>query len=96
MVVIEVDGGQHADNQHDTERDKWLHQNGFMVLRFWNNDILKNTEGVVEVIKKICFPLPSPLPARGGLSASRGGELKKMDEKHLRKLLKNSELRKRN
>ena len=66
MVVIEVDGGQHAENQNDAERDKWLRQNGFMVLRFWNNDVLKNTEGVVEVIKKICSPLPLPLPPGEG------------------------------
>ncbi|MFH1902940.1 MAG: DUF559 domain-containing protein [Candidatus Omnitrophota bacterium] len=67
MVVIEVDGGQHADNQHDTERDKWLHQNGFIVLRFWNNDVLENTEGVVEIIKQILSPpLPLPLPPGEG------------------------------
>jgi very-short-patch-repair endonuclease len=66
MVVVEVDGGQHMENQNDIERDNWLHQNGFIVLRFWNNDVLKNTEGVVEVIKQICSPFPHPsLQGRG-------------------------------
>ncbi|MFA5393457.1 MAG: DUF559 domain-containing protein [Candidatus Ratteibacteria bacterium] len=66
MVIIEVDGGQHMENQNDTERDKWLYQNGFIVLRFWNNDVLKNTEGVLEVIRQICSPLPCPLPPGEG------------------------------
>jgi very-short-patch-repair endonuclease len=37
-VVIEVDGGQHADSAHDRARDRWFVANGFRVLRFWNND----------------------------------------------------------
>jgi very-short-patch-repair endonuclease len=49
-LVIEVDGGQHADSARDRQRDAWLRARGFQVLRFWNNDVLKNTEGVLEMI----------------------------------------------
>src|SRR5262245_14031426 len=46
-MVIEVDGGQHADSAHDAKRDRWFEANRFRVLRFWNNDVLSNIEGVL-------------------------------------------------
>ena len=49
-LVIEADGGQHADSAADEERTAWLKRHGWRVLRFWNNDILASTEGVVETI----------------------------------------------
>jgi len=49
-LVIEVDGGQHADSQRDRRRDRWLEANRFRVLRFWNNDVLMNLEGVSTLI----------------------------------------------
>jgi very-short-patch-repair endonuclease len=49
-LVIEVDGGQHADSVCDVRRDEWLAANTFRVLRFWNNDVLGNTEGALMVI----------------------------------------------
>jgi very-short-patch-repair endonuclease len=50
-LVIEVDGGQHSDKiEHDERRSAWLAANGYRVLRFWNNDVLGNTEGVLETI----------------------------------------------
>jgi very-short-patch-repair endonuclease len=49
-LIVEADGGQHADNAADTDRTKWLESQGWRVLRFWNNDILANTEGVLEAI----------------------------------------------
>jgi very-short-patch-repair endonuclease len=49
-LVVEVDGGQHADNARDVARDKWLADHGYRVLRFWNNDVLKNMDGVLETI----------------------------------------------
>lgn len=50
-LVVEVDGGQHAARAaHDEARSSWLADNGFRVLRFWNNDVLANTEGVCEAI----------------------------------------------
>jgi very-short-patch-repair endonuclease len=51
-LVIEVDGGQHAENPKDVERDKQLTLEGFKVLRFWNNEVLTNIEGVLESIRQ--------------------------------------------
>ena len=48
--VIEVDGGQHSENQKDIKRDAWLKSQGFEVIRFWNNDVLGNLDGIFEVI----------------------------------------------
>jgi very-short-patch-repair endonuclease len=49
-LVIELDGGQHADSAADARRTAWLEGQGWRVIRFWNNDVLTNTEGAVEVI----------------------------------------------
>jgi len=70
-IIIEPDGGQHAENkEYDEQRDACLHANGFRVLRFWNNDVIQNIEGVLEVIRLQCLqvtsPTPQPPPARGG------------------------------
>jgi len=48
-LVIEVDGGQHATGTRDTARDAWLSAQGYRVLRFWNNDVLGNINGVLEI-----------------------------------------------
>ena len=50
-VVVELDGSQHVDNAcYDAQRTATLEQAGFVVLRFWNNDVFGNIEGVVDVI----------------------------------------------
>jgi very-short-patch-repair endonuclease len=49
-LIVEADGGQHADSEGDHRRTAWLESDGWRVLRFWNNDALANTEGVVETI----------------------------------------------
>jgi very-short-patch-repair endonuclease len=73
-LIIEVDGGQHADSVRDVERDNWLTRNEFRVLRFWNNDVLGNLEGVLTRLAEQMdrTPHPSsrwretpPSPARG-------------------------------
>ena len=46
-VVVEVDGGQHAESERDDVRDARLREEGFDVVRYWNNDVLKNPEGVL-------------------------------------------------
>ncbi len=53
-LVIEADGGQHNEKQaaHDDARTTWLEARGYSVLRFWNNDILGNIEGVGDVIRR--------------------------------------------
>ena len=52
-LVVEVDGGQHEDSQYDEQRDRWLVANDFLVKRFWNNDVLKNIEGVLTVLLEL-------------------------------------------
>jgi very-short-patch-repair endonuclease len=53
-LVIELDGGQHASaTEADDRRTKFLEQKGFRVVRFWNNDALGNTEGVLERILEL-------------------------------------------
>ena len=68
-LVIEVDGGQHAEEEKDNDirRDEWLGSQGFRVLRFWNNEVLQNLEGVLETIRVNCLRHP-PLtpPIKGG------------------------------
>ena len=46
-LVIEVDGGQHADSATDEARTRMIEGYGYRVIRFWNNDVLSNTDGVV-------------------------------------------------
>lgn len=75
-VIVEADGGQHNRPSADSTRDGWLQQEGFKVLRFWNNDILQNTTAVLEAITTevlVRAPLsPGPSPTRGeGSSAER-------------------------
>ena len=48
--MIEVDGGQHATDARDAVRDRWLRDQRYRVLRFWNNDVLGNIDGVLETI----------------------------------------------
>ena len=50
-LIVEVDGGQHAESQTDNQRTRLLKTKGFRELRFWNHDVLANTEGVLEVIR---------------------------------------------
>jgi very-short-patch-repair endonuclease len=70
-LIIELDGGQHAEDiEYDHERDSWLMSEGFMVLRFWNNELLNEMEGVLErirleLIKDTLSPGPSPVNGRG-------------------------------
>lgn len=49
-LVIEADGGQHAECEDDQQRTAWLESRGWRVIRFWNNDILGNPEGVADTI----------------------------------------------
>jgi very-short-patch-repair endonuclease len=49
-LIIEVDGGQHSESETDKARDAHLQSKGFHVLRFWNNDVLANADGVHRTI----------------------------------------------
>jgi very-short-patch-repair endonuclease len=60
-IVIELDGGQHAaTTTRDAARDSWLKGRGYSVLRFWDNDVFRNMEGILEVIRKNVASIPSP------------------------------------
>ena len=66
-LIIEVDGSQHADSNRDRERDAKLMALGYRIVRVWNNDVLRNLEGVFAMLQhelKIA-PHPSPLPVHG-------------------------------
>jgi very-short-patch-repair endonuclease len=55
-IVIELDGGQHAESsEYDEQRSACMRANGFTVVRFWNNDVLENIEGVLEIIRQQCL-----------------------------------------
>jgi very-short-patch-repair endonuclease len=60
-LIVEADGSQHAVNKYDERRDAYLKRQGFQVLRFWNNDVLKNADAVAEAIWHVLQspPLPS-------------------------------------
>ena len=69
-LVIELDGGQHVDQQaKDSRRTNNLETSGYLVLRFWNNDVLRNIDGVLEEISNTINqqsfepPHPTPLPS---------------------------------
>ena len=65
-LIIELDGGQHADSlEYDRERDSWLRSQGYTVLRFWNNQLMNETESVLEQIRLTLSPDPSPVNGRG-------------------------------
>jgi very-short-patch-repair endonuclease len=73
-LVIEVDGGQHDEQAlADAERSKFIEAQGYHVLRFWNNDVLKNTDGVLEEIRRVVTTTPTPNPSPQG-----GGELRRV------------------
>lgn len=50
MLIIEVDGGQHASSSSDQSRTAFLESAGYVVLRFWNHDVLQNIDGVLTEI----------------------------------------------
>jgi very-short-patch-repair endonuclease len=75
-LIVELDGGQHAASPSDQKRDAFLREQGFRVVRIWNNELFTNEEGVVESILSALRspPLPNPSPARGeGLNGASNG-----------------------
>ena len=71
-LIVEVDGGQHAENASDRRRDSWLCSEGYRVLRFWNNDV---TDVVLEQIASaISAAYDTPLPARSARHPLPQGE----------------------
>ena len=62
-LVVEVDGGQHADNvAYDQRRSARMGEDGYRVIRFWNTDVLTNIDGVLEAIRSELEKDPAPPP----------------------------------
>jgi very-short-patch-repair endonuclease len=80
-LIVELDGSQHVERTaaYDTRRSEWLKSQGYRVLRFWNNDVLKTPRSVGEAILgaarlSAADPTPNPSPQGGGESALMQGE----------------------
>jgi|SRR5215469_876975 len=78
-LIIELDGGRHASQiERDEERTRILQAAGITVLRFWNNDVMANLEGVLEEIARIASaatPHPVLLPTGEGTMLQPSGPL---------------------
>lgn len=76
-LIVEVDGGQHAESEHDHVRDTWLTTQGYRVLRFWNSEVLNNPVGVLDTILTALPPSPrlrgeGRAPLVGGAASPKG------------------------
>ena len=72
-LIVEADGGQHAEQtEQDAIRTRYFERQGYRVLRFWNNDVLENTDGVIETIAAALKSLSSQ--EREGGAQRRKGE----------------------
>ncbi len=67
-LIVELDGSQHLERRHyDARRDERLRAAGFRVLRFWDNDVLRDTQSVLEVVLAWLKQCPHPsLPPQAG------------------------------
>jgi very-short-patch-repair endonuclease len=80
-LVLEVDGGQHGESARDEARDVHLRAEGFQIVRYWNNDVLKNPEGVLtDLLARLTASdsasaarviMPSPLVGEGSSESQR-------------------------
>ena len=69
-LILEVDGGQHAENaNNDAIRTQWLQEKGFHVMRFWNNEVLNNIEGVKLAVWNYLSKLQPPSQPSGGTTS---------------------------
>ena len=73
-LVIEADGGQHAESAGDKRRDRWFAENEFRVLRFWNNDVHANLEGVLMAVIDALRATPHPARAGHPIAQGRNGD----------------------
>ena len=66
-LIIEADGGQHSDQMgYDAMRTVRLEGMGYVVLRFWNHEVLGELQTVLEQIRAALIASPSPQPSPGG------------------------------
>lgn len=79
-LIIELDGGQHDDQKaQDDKRTAYLEQQGYRVLRVWNNEIVDNIEGVLEVIQNMLDHTPSPLVRGEGVRKLTSAQKRVLD-----------------
>jgi very-short-patch-repair endonuclease len=64
-LVIELDGGQHCGNRNDERRTRFLEAQGYTVLRFWNNEVMANMEGVMMRIQETLQAFTPALSLKG-------------------------------
>jgi very-short-patch-repair endonuclease len=70
-LIVELDGSQHAESTRDQHRDAFLQQEGWSVMRIWNNEVIENPDGVIiAIVERAAECLsgthPQPLPSREG------------------------------
>ena len=69
-LIVELDGGQHAENvEEDRKRSRFLESRGYRILRFWNNEVFENMEGVLQTVLSVlngASPSPRPSPPESG------------------------------
>ena len=74
-LIVEIDGGQHGSThaERDRVRDAWLREQGFILRRYWNNDIFENIDGVLADILAAVEQIPPSLtlPRKGGGDRTR-------------------------
>ena len=79
LAIVELDGSQHADSAHDARRDDWLRSLGFTVLRFWNDEVFRECDEVLETIHNAVVAKPDSSPSDsspsggGGIGEADGG-----------------------
>lgn len=75
-LIIELDGGQHAMSRvRDAHRTRFLEHEGFRVIRFWNNDVLANIDGVLSSIAGACSEASPLVGEVGGGPAASAAEM---------------------
>ena len=84
-LIVELDGGQHADNGQDIERTRVLGEHGYAVIRFWNRDVLTNLDGVLQVIADSLEKAPSPGLRFAKSDLSPKGEVKRRPAPNLQR-----------
>jgi very-short-patch-repair endonuclease len=70
-LIVELDGSQHAESERDQRRDEFLREEGWSIVRIWNNDLDGNPDGVFQTIVNRAAEClggthPQPLPSREG------------------------------
>ncbi len=64
-LVVEIDGGQHCENMKDIARTEYLNKKGYKVIRFWNNEVLENMDGVLYRLQEEIESLTPSLSLKG-------------------------------